>query len=353
MAQTRRKTRARDSPLPDQEKLTVEQRAIYDERYRGSGYDERSAVRVLTAEERVLHEATVRAAESLPGADPLSLLDFGYGTGRISNEFASQFSKKYKRLKRNLRLVAYDISAVGLKKAADSLFNICGFDTSVDFDRNAAVGYVAGTTQRLEDGISVEIVFVHGNEYEDCDTVRKLLEGANGGRSFSMTTSWYSALAHLPSADQRARFFAMLAGVTEARGELLIAPSVSGDLVELQAEWAERLRRGEIGDHPIEGPGDVIYRTELAQENFYHVFGPDLAELLEASRAPGQRTWLEAVRLPDPEFASRAAEQDNYLRVQEFNRRLNGRPWGPDDFRQVHTAVAIRSGHPGWDESSR
>ena len=326
----------------------MEQRAIYDERYVGTGYDCRSAVRVLTAEATALRQAAGRALDSLPESDPLSLFDFGYGTGRVTNDFAVSYPTRFRHSGRNLRVIAYDISAVGLHKAAMSLIKEHGFDQAepLSFENAADAGYVAGSICRLSDGIAVTVVFVHGNEHEGPETVRTLIEKANDGRPTAITTSWYSALAHIPLAAERATFFAMLSTITDARGELLIAPSVTGDLVELQAEWAERLRRGDIGDYPIELPGDVIYETELAQKNFYHIFETDLADLLEANRAPGQQAWLEAIRLPDPEFASVAAEQANFRRVQEFNHRVGRRPWRPEEYRQVHTAVAIRSGHP-------
>jgi len=327
----------------------LQQRAIYDKRYDDGSYDRRSAVRVLSAERRVLSEAVARFLVSTPKIDQLSLFDFGYGTGRVSNEFAAAFPAAVPEFSGDLRIIAFDISAAGLHKASISLVEEHQFHVlrPLVLDRTATSGYNAGSVTRLSNGMSVTVVFVHGAEHEDPKAVRCLVEEVNEGRPISITTSWYSGIAHIPTAARRADFFEMLADLTDARGELLIAPSVSGDLVKLQAVWAERLRRGDVGGYPIEGPGDVIYETELGQENFYHVFGEDLEELLRANTAPHQQAWLEAIRLPDPEFLSEACEQNNYRRVQEFNRRVGRRSWRPEDYRQVHTAVAIRSGSPG------
>jgi SAM-dependent methyltransferase len=327
----------------------VYQRDIYDERYLGSGYDERSAIRVLTAESVALREAVGRALESLSERNVLSVLDFAYGTGRVTNEFAVAYPTGSVEGCHDLRVVAYDVSAVGLKKAATALVKLHGFDVDAPFtfEPDAAEVYVAGSVARLTKGVTVTVVFVHGSEDASPDVVRKVLTAANDDESFAVTTSWYSGIAHIPTAARREEFFRMLGEVTDARGELLVAPSVSGDLVELQAQWLERLKTGDIGDHPIERAGDVIYETELGQQNFYHVFGPDLFDLLQATCGPGQRCWLEAVRMPDEEFSSRAAEADNFRRVRDFNARLGRQPWQPEDYRQVHTALAVRSGHPG------
>ncbi|MFC7529396.1 hypothetical protein [Actinoplanes sp. GCM10030250] len=324
------------------------QREIYDERYLGTGYDERSSVRVLTAEASALRCAVQRAVESLPDSTALSLLDFGYGTGRVTNTFAAEYPVELGAIRRDLRVVAYDVSSVGLRKATTELVKRHGFDVThpLDFHPGATEGYIAGSVSRLTEGCTVTVTFVHGTERADPDEVRTLVEKANDGQPFALTTSWYSALAHIPTAARRAAYFQMLDAVTDSRGELLIAPSVSGDLVQLQAEWTNRLRAGDVGEYPIEQPGDVIYETEIGQKNFYHVFGADLAGLLDSIGGPGRYTWMEAIRMPDPEFDSKAAELDNYRRVREFNERLGRQRWQAEEYLQVHTALAVRSGNP-------
>jgi hypothetical protein len=324
----------------------IRQREIYDERYLADGYDERSAIRVLTAEANALQDAARRARSSLPSQSGLTLLDFAYGSGRVTNEFAIAYAAQREEADRCLHVVAYDVSAVGLNKAARNLIKIHGFDETepLAFDRDADEIYVAGSVSRFTGDSKVSLVFVHGTEEASADEVRTALRSANNGEPFAVTTSWYSGIAHIPTAARRAVFFRMLGGLTDARGELLVAAAVLGDLVDLQAEWAERLRNGDINDYPIEGPGDVIYETELGQVNFNHVFGTDLAELLAATSRPGQAAWLEALRMPDEEFASEEAELDNYRRAREFNARIGRRPWQSADYRQVHTVLAVRSG---------
>jgi hypothetical protein len=283
----------------------------------------------------------------------LVLFDFGYGTGRVTNEFAVEFPQFSGDLGHRLHVIAYDVSAVGLRTAALSLTKRHGFDVYRDLNFNPAAdhGYVAGSVRRMTGDTTVVVTFVHGNEREDGDSVRDLILKANDNRRVTVTTSWYSALSHIPGTVARAAFFRMFSEVTEPDGEILVAPSVSGDLVELQEHWRNRRLAGTIVGHPIEVDGDVIYQTELAQDNFWHVFGADLWELLEANVGPGQRAWLEAIRLPGEEFQSTEEEQVNYRRTQEFNRRVGRRRWTAEDYRDVHTAVAIRSGSPVPDGS--
>lgn len=324
------------------------QRDIYDERYARDDYDQRSAVRVLTAERLALRRAVDRALAATKNENTaISLFDFAFGTGRVTNEFIADFPRRYGDRGRQLRVIAYDVSAVGLRKAYEELVWKHNFTAPAEpkWHDDATEVYVAGTVESSVDGAEVSVVFVHGSEHESPEAIRRLVLSTNGGPVL-ITTSWYSGLGHIPGRQRRQAFFRMLDRVTDRRGEVLIAPSVSGDLVEAQAEWKARLSRGDIGDHPVECPGDVIYETELRTQNFWHVFNADLDELLRAVRRPRQRVWIEAVRMPGPEFTSESDERHNYRRTVLFNVAKRRRRWRDGDYRRIHTAVAIRSGSP-------
>src|SRR5215475_11051920 len=99
----------------------LSQRAIYDERYTAGRYDHRSAIHVLTAEREALAGALDRALKSNPGTDTINVFDFGYGTGRVTNELAHSFPPDYAATGKNLRIVAFDVSSVGLRKAREAL----------------------------------------------------------------------------------------------------------------------------------------------------------------------------------------------------------------------------------------
>ena len=324
------------------------QSSIYDARYAGTGYDRRSAVRVLTAEASALRRAVERAMDASTGEDVVSLFDFGYGTGRVTNEFAVEFPERFGAHGRDLRVVAYDVSPVGLRKAAAALLGEHGFveaDRLAWHDRKES-GYVAGSVSRVTGGVLVTVVFVHGYESEQPEPVRQVILDANQKDTYLLSTSWYSGLSHIPGRENRGAYFRLLGDLTDPRGELLVAASVGGDLVEDQRQWARRLRDGDVAGYPIEVPGDVMYETELGQLNYLHVFGTDFADLLASVTTSGQHAWIEAIRFPDEEFASVVEERANYDKVRRFNRAVADRPWSPDDYRQVHTAAAIRSGHP-------
>jgi hypothetical protein len=87
------------------------QRSIYDQRYEAGRYDQRSAVRVLTAEREALRHAMDRAVESNRGARRINLFDFGYGTGRVTNEFIGSYVSQYAASGNDLLVVAYDVSS--------------------------------------------------------------------------------------------------------------------------------------------------------------------------------------------------------------------------------------------------
>jgi hypothetical protein len=97
------------------------QRSIYDERYKVGQYDRRSAVRVLRAEREALAAALRRAVTSNQDAQTISLFDFGYGTGRVTNELILDYAHRNAEFPKDLRIVAYDVSSAGLRKAKEAL----------------------------------------------------------------------------------------------------------------------------------------------------------------------------------------------------------------------------------------
>lgn len=322
----------------------VSQRSIYDERYLGEQYDHRSTVRVLTAERDALSEAVDRALKSNPQAERVSLFDFGYGTGRVTNELVERYAHQYGALHKDLRVVAYDVSSVGLKKAQEALC-LTGFEPveRLAWVPESTEGYIAGSVCKKQADLMITVIFVHGYEGDSPEVMRQLALAANDGDRYLLTTSWYSGLGHIPGQELRRLYFSQLGELTHPLGEIVLAMSATGDLVDLQRTWSEKLASGHVDGFAIEVLGDVVYDTELGQSNFYHVFGTDLNDHMKAITASGQSWWVEGIRCPDEEFESRAAEQYNYQRVREANEKKRGRAWGADDYREFHTVAAFRS----------
>jgi len=322
------------------------QEAIYDERFAGDAYDDRSAVHVLTAEMSALQGAVDRAAVSLSNNPVLSILDWGYGTGRVTNEFMISYPG-LRGNKREVRVVAYDVSRVGLEKAMHNL-RTQGFDEQgqIAHPKQVTKGYIAGSFRRVMKDTTITCCFVHGHEEDTPDMIKNLLTEANNGESFSVTSSWYSGIGHMPGAARRQSTFKLLGDLTHPQGEIVVTTSATGDWVDgWQDIWQERLAQGYVGETPVCEPGDMMYETEIAGLfNFYHVYSTDLEECLEATHTDdGQKHWVEAIRFPDPEFVSQTEEQANYQQVVAFNQSIRGRLWTPDDYRQVHTVGGFRS----------
>jgi hypothetical protein len=321
------------------------QRSIYDERYKAGLYDHRSAVRVLTAERGALAGAVARTLISNPDARKISMFDFAYGTGRVTNEFIKEYAHQYAALRRDLLIVAYDVSSVGLRKAQDKLQS-AGFTPKESFNwvPESRHGYIAGSLRKNYKNVDVTIVFIHGSEREAPEVMRRLALSANDGHRYLITMSWYSGLGHIPSEGLRREYFSQLNELTSPLGEIVLCLSATGDLVELQPEWSARLASGDVGDFPVAAPGDLVYQTELGQPNFYHIFGTDLNDYMEGITSTGQHWWIEGIRCPDEEFESAEAEQANYWRVRATNASKLGSRWNADDYREFHTVAALRSG---------
>src|ERR1700677_3089851 len=205
-------------------KACLPQRTIYDERYTVGQYDHRSAVHVLTAEREALSGAVDRALKSNQNAETVNLFDFGYGTGRVTNGLARNYSLDYAATGKSLRVVAYDVSAVGLRKAQQTL---CagGFmpDGPSAWKHDNTHGYIAGSVSKNEAGLSVSVVFIHGCESENPAVMGELALEATGGAPYLVTTSWYSGLGHVPGESLRREYFAQLSGLTSSRGEMVLS----------------------------------------------------------------------------------------------------------------------------------
>ena len=322
----------------------VSQRAIYDERYEAGHYDRRSAVRVLTAEREALRHAVDRALTSNPRTGKITLFDFGYGTGRVTNDFIESYTKQYAASGKDLWVVAYDVSSVGLMKAKGAL---CanGFmpDGRITWTPEDTAGYIAGRMSKRKAGVTITVVFVHGNESQHPEAMCRLSLEANGGEKYLLTTSWYSGLGHIPGEALRREYFRQLSKLTSRRGEMVMSVSSTGDLAELQPEFSERLANGTTDGFPIQAPGDLVYETELGQSNFYHVFGAELNEHMRAITGWRQHWWVEGIRYPGEEFASREAERANYRRVRNANESKRSRMWDEVDYQEFHTVAAFRS----------
>ena len=281
---------------------------------------------------------------SHPRAQRISLFDFGYGTGRVINHWIEGCAHQLLPPPIALHVVAYDVSSVGLRNAEDWLCST-GYEPTGPFvwEADAAKGYIAGAVRKHSADLSTTVIFVHGCEGQPNGAMRQLALAANDGNLFDLTTSWSSGLGHIPGDNLRRDYFRQLGEITSPLGEIILSLSSTGDLVEVQPEWSKRLSTGDVNGFPIERPGDLVYRTELSQENFIHVFGPELNDYMRAITEAGQYWWVEGLRYPDDEFISEEAEQANYRRVQQANKEKRGRIWNVNDYREFHTVAARRS----------
>jgi hypothetical protein len=320
----------------------LSQRSIYDERYSAGLYD-RSAP-VLTAERDALHMAMQRASISHPFTQRISLFDFAYGSGRVVNDWLEGRARQDVKSQHDLRVVVYDVSSVGLQMALETLCS-AGYEPagSVSWNPRADQGYIAGAVRKQEAGHSTSVVFVHGCERQPPEVMRQLALAANDGDRYLLTTSWRSGLSHVCGDDLRREYFRQLSELTMPLGEMILCLPSTGDLIEVQPEWSKRLASGDTAGFPIEQQGDVVYHTELGQENFCHIFGTELNEYMASITTTGQYWWVEGIRYPGEEFKSKDAEQTNYRLVRQANRKKHGQVWGPEDYREFHTIAAFRS----------
>ena len=233
----------------------LSQRSIYDERYSVGLYDTRSAVPVLTTERVALSNAIGRALASHPHARRISIFDFGYGTGRVTNDWIEHHARK-QLPSQDLRVVAYDVSSVGLQRAYDKLRSV-GYESAglPAWEPKAARGYIAGAVSKREAGLSTTIVFVHGSEDEPPSVMRDLALAANDEDPYLVVTSWYSGLGHIPGDSLRREHFRQLSELTSPLGEIILCLSRQGTWSKYNLNGYVGWRPGIPTAFPSNGPG--------------------------------------------------------------------------------------------------
>jgi hypothetical protein len=332
------------------------QRDIYDERYRAGLIDRRSAVRVTTAEDRALVSAVNRVLAANPGTTELTWFDFGYGTGRVVNEFVRDYGGPLARHGLSLRIVAYDVSAVGLRLAYQRLQDDAALHPLRPFSeqpQHLPGGYLAGVLHGPlgppGNGTTLEVTFVHADEREHPSALVRLVKEALDAPACLLTTSWYSPIGHVRGRQARLELLTALDDVTAPTGDLLLAVTTTGDLTAEQAQAAEqsaadRRRAG------FESPQDLTYLTELGQANVWHVFGTDLNDHLDEvyRDRPDLHWWLEALRYPGEEFTSATDDLANFSAVRRHNQAKGRSRWTTEDFRACHSVLVTRTPVPTW-----
>lgn len=323
--------------------MKLSQREIYDRRYAEDGYDTRSVVSVLTAEAVALGSAAERATQANLGAGALSLLDYGYGTGRVTNEFALAYPYS-PEAREDLRVTAYDVSRVGLRKAIQRL-KLEGFVPEKSEEQTPSCSRKLASLRKPINNTVVTFNFILGDEEAPPAAVQATLLEANNSEPYTITSSWYGSVSHTAGLLARQSLFKMLGSATAPDGEMVISVSSTGDLQEDQEIWASRLQQGDTQGFPIEMAGDVMYETEISGlMNYYHLFGIDFMDCMQQTLThPDQACWVEAVRFPDEEFMTKAEEEANYKKVVRFNESKRGMVWEALDYSKLHTVVGFRS----------
>ncbi|MET8798036.1 GNAT family N-acetyltransferase [Nocardia sp. NPDC004568] len=318
---------------------------IYDRIYQRAESGSEPSAPVLTAELSALSGAVDRATASDPHAEMISLLDFGYGMGRVTVDFALNHSSLSGERK-PLLILAYDVSGVGLAKSAALLRDRHGFAGWVSVQSEPVSGYVMGELGRRVGGVDIVFRFVHGHENDSVEAVQQLILRANNGKKVTVTSSWGGSVGRTPGIRARARLFEALGSLTDPRGEMVIAVSSAGAMVDEARYWYAKLRKNDVDGYPIEEFGDVVYDTEIpGVVDFCHLFDSDLPQYMKIAQSrQNQRVWVEGIRHAGPEPDTAASEQEDHRKVTELNSAKTDGLWDYDDYVKFHTVVVFRSG---------
>ena len=317
----------------------LSQRSIYDERY-SAGSVRPPFVLFSPPNVDALEEAMSRAVATFPFARRISLFDFGYGTGRVIMTGSTARRVSACGQHQELRLVAYDVSSVGLRIAQERL-HAAGYEPTrpVSGSRDPPRATSLALCEAGTDA-SAQSAFVHGCEDEPPDVMRELALTANDGTT-TCSPRLYGGLGHVPGGPQT-EYFRQLSEPTSPRGEIILCLSATGDLVEVQPEWGRRLAAGSTGGFPIERHGDLVYAQNSASRTST-ISGTELNDYMKSITTAGQRWWIEGIRYPGEEFESLEAEQANYRLVRQANERKRDRIWNAEDYREFHSIAAFRS----------
>lgn len=312
---------------------TFDQEEIYNFRY-GEGYNGMgSPVNVLTAESMAVADSIRRLRKVSPKGSPTTIVDYGYGVGRVPNELLCRWVGPG-----DLTVIAYDVSRVGLQRALRNMeVHLPRVKTYEDTHR-----FVGECTSTEDDDFKRTIRFIHGKTNHKPKVVADMLMEENGGNLFDMATSWYDPISHEPSRKRRRQLFAMLGAITHTKGEVIVTASTIGDLVPEYTSEGEDILEDVLDD---KGERDVVYKTEVGIDNYLHLYGTDFKDCMLATRTDQihQNVWLQPIRMLGNEYATSVEEQIAYGQLRQWAARMRTERWHREDFRSIHTVGGFRS----------
>ena len=217
----------------------------------------------------------------------IRMLDFGCGDGRmfpVIERLANQHPD------RQIELIAYDISAVGLEESIRYL-ETSGYYTDkkpAKLRLDTQISYLVGFWKK--DNLTVKII--HGNKNDDLEHIKFLIR-----QPVHVTFSIFTVLGHVAKRDNRQAAIRMLAGLMDKEGELIINVSTASSLpkevmvyqiLRDQYETAKKYKQYYVAKKLkttlgiATEPGDIYY-TKSDDTHSTHSYGHVYAgnELLE------------------------------------------------------------------------
>lgn len=310
-----------------------DQEAIYNRRYDLGYTGMGSPVNTLTAERLAIAGSVRRLQKVMPEGSDITIVDYGYGVGRVPNELVSTWVGPG-----NLTVVAYDVSRSGLHRAFREMreHHLTRFKEYEDTHR-----FVGECTSTEDDTFKRTIRFIHGKAKHKPHQIADILIEENGGNPFDIATSWYDPISHEPSAKRRRQLFGMLGSLTHIKGEVIVTASTIGDLVPEYASEGEDILEDEIDEH---GERDVVYATESGVNNYLHLYGPDFENCMRATRTDiHQKLWLQPIRMLGKEYTTSVEERQAYGELRRLAQQHSRKRWRRTDYESIHTVGGFRS----------
>lgn len=264
------------------------EKSLYNKRFGEERVIPREESVIMNSVKNVSQQLSYKANSTKPA---IRLLDFGCGDGRIF-PVISKIAQNNKD--RQVELIAYDLSFVGLKEFIKQIelqgLNLIHRGESSNINKT----YVMGKWSKE----NLSVIIIHASIDDNLSSVKLLIE-----KPIHVIFSMFTPLGHIPGINNRQAIITKLKDLLDDRGEIILNVSTRASLpneslayevIREQYEIALSHNQYELAKAlkkalriAIE-PGDLYYSKhdeKIATHNYGHVYSKD--ELIEGVKLAG------------------------------------------------------------------
>jgi len=236
----------------------------YDKYYKNgdlSIYNKRfGKVKIPTNDVKIIQSSFLKILKNDKN-DKIKILDFGCGDGR----YFETLQNLAKQTNRQIEVISYDISAVGLQYYIEKLIQN-GFTSTQEIKKLKSSDKKSRLVSNLKkDNLIFKILY--GYEKDNFNSIEKLI-----GKNFDLVFCLFGVLSHIQKKQNRIKYIKMFRAILNDNGRLVLTVPGKG-ILKKELRCYSFLRTQGIPFMDATEKGDLYYKPKSSNTNFicnYH-----------------------------------------------------------------------------------